>query len=79
MKTNYSIQSKQVIESTPFATSYVRQTDSRTYVSYFKTSDGMIHSNQYNYSLVGRFPMSEIEFMNMDKGDYKVLFNSFNQ
>ena len=59
---NYSRQLDKFIESKPYANSAYKETDSRTWVGYYQDQNGMIHSNTFNYSIIGRSPVTEDEF-----------------
>ena len=59
---NYSRQLDKSIESTNFANSYFRPQDGRTWVSYYKDVDGLIHSSSFNYSIIGSKPVTVEEF-----------------
>jgi hypothetical protein len=59
---NYSRQLDKFIESTVYATSAYRETDSRTWVSYYQDEEGMIHSNSFNYSIIGSSPVTVEQF-----------------
>ncbi len=59
---NYSRQLDKFIESTIYACSAFKKTDSRTWVSYFQDSDGLIHSSTFNYSIIGSKPVTVDEF-----------------
>ena len=62
MATNYSRQLDKYIDSTLYATSFYKQTDLRTWVSYFIDSEGLIHSDSFNYSIIGSKPATVQEF-----------------
>ena len=53
------------IKGTLFATSTsaLRQNDYRTWVSYYKAEDGLIHSGASGYSIIYLKPVTEAEFM----------------
>ena len=76
--TNYSRQADKFIESKQFATSCYRETDSRTWVTYYQDTEGMIHSSTFNYSIMGSNPITVDEFMKRVEKDQetKVTFNS---
>ena len=59
---NYSRQLDKFIESKPYANSTFKQTDSRTWVSYYQDQNGLIHSSSFNYSIIGSKPVTEEEF-----------------
>ena len=59
---NYSRQLDKFIESKPYANSVFKETDSRTWVSYFQDNDGLIHSSTFNYSIIGSKPVTVEEF-----------------
>ena len=62
MATNYSRQLDKYIDSTLYATSFYRKTDLRTWVSYFIDCEGLIHSDSFNYSIIGSKPVTVQEF-----------------
>lgn len=63
MKTeNYSRQLDEFIESKPYAKSAFKQTDCRTWVSYYQDEKGLIHSSSFNYSIIGATPVTEEQF-----------------
>jgi len=59
---NYSRQLDKFIESKPYANSVYRETDCRTWVSYHQDNNGLIHSNSFNYSIIGSKPVTVEEF-----------------
>lgn len=59
---NYSRQLDKFIESKPYANSAFKETDGRTWVSYFQDNDGLIHSSTFNYSIIGSKPVTVEEF-----------------
>ncbi len=60
----FSAQLKNFIIGTKFAfSSASNRNDSRTWVTYFCDEDGMVHSDQQNYSLVGRTPCTLNQFI----------------
>lgn len=59
---NYSRQLDKFIESKPYANSAFKETDSRTWVSYYQDNDGLIHSSSFNYSIIGNEPVTVEEF-----------------
>lgn len=63
--TNYSRQLDKFIESNKYASSYFKKTDARTYVSYYKDNNEMIHSSTFNYSIIGCKPVTVDEFKNL--------------
>ena len=75
---NYSRQADRFIESKQFATSYYRGADSRTWVTYYQDTEGMIHSSTFNYSITGCNPITVDEFMKRVEKDQNttVTFNS---
>ena len=58
---NYSRQTDKFIESDLFATTYYRELDSRTWVSYY-IADGMVHSSSFNYSILYSNPVNTLKF-----------------
>jgi len=59
---NYSRQLDKFIESKPYANSAFKQTDCRTWVSYYQDENGLIHSSSFNYSIIGGTPVTEEQF-----------------
>lgn len=59
---NYSRQLDKFIEGTRYAGSAFKQTDGRTWVSYFQDADGLVHSSTFNYSIIGSKPVTVDEF-----------------
>lgn len=59
---NYSRQLDKFIESTRYASSAFKETDGRTWVSYYQDNDGLIHSSSFNYSIIGSKPVTVEEF-----------------
>ena len=68
---NYSRQLDTFIESKPYANSAYKETDSRTWVGYYHDQNGMIHSNTFNYSIIGRIPVTEDDFKKCIENDPK--------
>jgi len=60
--TNYSRQLDKFIESKTYAHSYFKETDARTWVSYYQDADGLIHSSTFNYSIISSKPVTVDEF-----------------
>jgi hypothetical protein len=59
---NYSRQLDKFIDSKLYAHSSFRQCDNRTWVSYYQDESGLIHSNSFNYSIIGSRPVTVEEF-----------------
>ena len=59
---NYSRQLGKFIESKLYANSVYKDTDDRTWVSYYQDNDGLIHSSTFNYSIIGCDPVTVEEF-----------------
>lgn len=55
---HYSRQLDQFIESKPYAYSSFKDTDSRTWVSYYQDAEELIHSSTFNYSIIGSRPVT---------------------
>ena len=66
---NYSRQLDKFIESKIYANSVFKQTDSRTWVSYYQDANGLIHSSTFNYSIIGSNPVTKEEFKKCIKKD----------
>lgn len=73
---NYSRQLDTFVESTPYAQSSFKECDHRTWVSYYQDDEGLIHSNSFNYSIIGSRPVSIDEFKKCVINDFetKVVF-----
>ena len=61
---NYSRQLDKFIECKLYASSAFKQTDGRTWVSYYQDVDGLIHSSTFNYSIIGSKPVTVDDFKN---------------
>ena len=59
---NYSRQLDKFIESINYANLFFKENDARTWVSYYQDSEGLIHSNTFNYSIIGCKPVTVDEF-----------------
>ena len=59
---NFSKQLGKFIDSTPFASSVYCQTNWQTWVSYYQDNDGLIHSDTFNYSIIGTDPVTVDDF-----------------
>ena len=59
---NYSRQMDKFMESKPYANSSFRQTDGRTWVSYYIDENQLIHSSTFNYSIIGCNAVTEEQF-----------------
>jgi hypothetical protein len=75
--TNYSRQLDRFIESKPYANSFFKETDCRTWVSYYQDKNGLIHSNTFNYSIIGVLPVTEEQFNNFIKKDIQTKVNFY--
>ena len=74
---NYSRQLDKFIESTIYATSAFKSTDGRTWVSYYKDNNNLIHSSSFNYSIIGGSPVTIEEFKKCieKNSDTKITLN----
>ena len=70
-KANYSRQLDKFIESKHYASSAFKETDGRTWVSYYQDEDGLIHSSSFNYSIIGSKPVTEEEFKKCVEKDHE--------
>lgn len=75
--TNYSRQLDKFIESKPYASSYYKKTDCRTWVRYYQDVNGLIHSSSFNYSILGAIPATPEQFLKLMERDTetKVVFS----
>jgi hypothetical protein len=75
---NYSRQLDRFIESTLFANSFFRRSDARTWVSYYQDGNGLIHSNSFNYSIIGCKPVTVDEFKKAIEKDAETMVSYIN-
>jgi hypothetical protein len=72
----YSVVKKRMVKGTKIAFSAFKKFDDRTFVTYFiADEDGMVHTSQYDYSMVKSIVTVEqfTNAMNKEKNQYEVF------